>query len=326
MNILVIGLGSMGKRRIRLLKQLDERNIIMGVDLQRKRQEEVEKLYHIPVFSSMEEAKKEQKVDCAFVCTSPLTHAGIIRECLKNQWNVFTELNLVSDGYEENIKLAKEKGCVLFLSSTFYYREEIQYIYHYVKEKKRLNYIYHIGQYLPDWHPWENYRDFFAGEKRTNGCREIMAVELPWLTGVFGDVKRCQVMADKMSELEIAYHDNYLIELEHANGNKGVLVVDVVCPVAVRRLEVYGENVYLRWNGTPTGIQCLDDSGELKAVELYEKTEHAEGYRSFITENAYYNEIQEFMNVLAGRKKQRYGFEKDLEVLNLINRIEGNYA
>ncbi len=75
MNILVIGLGSMGKRRIRLLKQLNEINIIMGVDLQRKRQEEVEKLYHNPVFSSMEEAKKEQKVDCAFVCTSPLAHA-----------------------------------------------------------------------------------------------------------------------------------------------------------------------------------------------------------------------------------------------------------
>ena len=53
---------------------------------------------------------------------------------------------------------------------------------HILQEFSRpVNYIYHIGQYLPDWHPWENYKNFFVGDKRTGGVREIFGIDLPWL-------------------------------------------------------------------------------------------------------------------------------------------------
>ena len=35
-----------------------------------------------------------------------------------------------------------------------------------------------LGQYLPDWHPWESYKSFFVSNKKTNGCRELFAIEL----------------------------------------------------------------------------------------------------------------------------------------------------
>lgn len=98
---------------------------------------------------------------------------------------VFTELNLVSDGYEEFTK--DEYDNRLFLSSTLLYRKDIQYIKDRVGEE-RVNYVYHVGQYLPDWHPWESYKDFFVGDKRTNGCREIMAIDLPWIESAFGKI------------------------------------------------------------------------------------------------------------------------------------------
>lgn len=63
---------------------------------------------------------------------------------------------------------AKEKGVLLFLSSTMLYRRETQYIKQQVAAfGKPVHYIYHIGQYLPDWHPWENYKNFFVGNART---------------------------------------------------------------------------------------------------------------------------------------------------------------
>ena len=40
----------------------------------------------------------------AFVCTSPLSHSAVISECIKKGLHIFTELNLVADGYLENIK------------------------------------------------------------------------------------------------------------------------------------------------------------------------------------------------------------------------------
>ena len=256
------------------------------------------------------------------MCTSPLSHNKIIKECLNNGWNIFTELNLVSDGYEENIALAEKKHCTLFLSSTFLYREEIQYIRQKIKHES-WNYIYHIGQYLPDWHPWENYKDFFIGDKRTNGCREIMAIELPWLTSVFGKVVNYHSIANKMTALNIDYNDNYMIQFTHESGSKGVLVVDVVSPVAVRKLELYRENSYLSWNGTPESLMEYSvEKDTLEYVHLHETQEHMEGYRAFVVENAYRNEIKEFMQTIKGENTPEYGFAQDLEVLKLIDTLE----
>lgn len=317
---MVIGLGSMGKRRLRLIKEMYPEYEILGVDGREDRRGEVVQMFGIPCCALTSEI--DDKVDCAFICTSPLTHASIITDCLTKGWHVFTELNLVADAYDKNMRLAKEKNCTLFLSSTFFYREETKYIKSKILADKKWNYIYHIGQYLPDWHPWENYKDFFIGNKMTNGCREIMAIELPWLIGVFGEITATHIVSDKMTELKIGFSDNYLIQINHKNGNKGVLVVDVVSPVAVRKFEAYTENGYISWNGTPDSISEFDPlSRKLGRVELSEVVEHKKGYSAFIVENAYKNEIQEFFDVVLKHKEPLYGFEQDKKILEIIDSL-----
>lgn len=320
MKIAVIGLGSMGKRRIRLIKEMFPDYEIVGIDGREDRRNEASEMFSITCFASASEI--ESSIECAFICTSPLSHASIIRDCLTRGWHVFTELNLVDDGYDDNMHLAKENGCTLFLSSTFFYREETRFIRSKIAADKQWNYIYHIGQYLPDWHPWENYTDFFIGDKRTNGCREIMAIELPWLTGAFGDIEKTQVVSDKMTGLHIGFDDNYMIQISHKNGNKGMLIVDVVSPVAVRKLEAYAENAYVSWNGTPDSICEFDsETKKLVSVQLKEAAEHKEGYSTFIVENAYKNEIREFFDVVLKHKEPLYGFEQDKRILKIIDSL-----
>lgn len=320
MKIAVIGLGSMGKRRIRLIQEMFPDYMITGVDGRKDRRHDAEEIYGIRTYSSAEEIP--DIMDCAFVCTSPLSHPGIIRDCLERRWHVFTELNLVSTGYDENLQLAKKNNRTLFLSSTFFYREEIKHIRSRISNDRKWNYIYHIGQYLPDWHPWENYKDFFIGDKRTNGCREIMAIELPWLTAAFGDVEEVNVQSDRMTSLEINYDDNYMIQIDHKNGNKGTLIVDVVSPVAVRKLEVYTEGHYIAWSGTPDSLVEFDPkSRKVIPVSLTEQIEHIGGYSTFVVENAYKNEIWEFFDVVLNGKSALYGFEQDKKVLALIDRL-----
>lgn len=181
MKILIVGLGSMGKRRARLTKGIDSSIRIAGIDTAESRRVEATDLGLIDVaYPSIAEAVATEAPDAALVCTAPLTHAAIISELLDNSLPVFTELNLVADGYEENMAKAKEKGVLLFLSSTMLYRRETQYIKQQVAAfGKPVHYIYHIGQYLPDWHPWENYKNFFVGNARTGGVREILALTCP---------------------------------------------------------------------------------------------------------------------------------------------------
>ena len=322
MNVVVLGLGSMGKRRIRLMKTSDAAATVYGVDLNEERRRQVSESFRVDTFSSLEDVLSAHTVDCAFVCTSPLSHSRIIRQCLAAGLHVFTEINLVADGYRENLALAKEKDKVLFLSSTFLYRDEIRYIHKKVRHYgKALNYSYHVGQYLPDWHPWESYKDFFVGNKRTNGCREILAIELPWIVRVFGSIKTIASLHDRNSDLEIGYDDNYVIQLVHENGHKGTLHVDVVCPKAVRNLEIYGNHFYASWNGTPDGLRFFEQGG-MKTVDLHTEYEHLNGYQSTIIENAYRNEIQAFFSAVAKNDPAAYGLAEDEKVLAWIDEME----
>ena len=127
MELLIVGLGSMGKRRARLAKGMDASIRISGVDFAPERRTEAEGL-GITAYESIPAAVADKKFDAALVCTAPLTHAKIISELLDAGLPVFTELNLVDDGYAENIAKAKAKGLPLFLSSTMLYRGETQYI------------------------------------------------------------------------------------------------------------------------------------------------------------------------------------------------------
>lgn len=324
MKIIVIGLGSMGKRRIRLLGERKDIRLF-GIDSQESRCEEVREKFGVKCYSSISEVVAAEHPDAAVISTSPLSHAAIIKECLQNNLHVFTEINLVSDGYAENMRVAKEKNRVLFLSSTFLYRKETQTIIEKVQQATcPLNYIYHIGQYLPDWHPWESYTSYFIGDKRTNGCREIMAIDLPWIVTAFGPIKNVSAVKSKNTKLNINYNDNYFITIEHENGNKGMFAVDVVTRKSIRHIDVYGESFQMSWNGMADSLTEYDIENKIeKKIEFEDASEHMEGYAAFITENPYREELSAFLKQIENPANlPAWNFEKDLEILNVIDQIE----
>ena len=323
MKALIVGLGSMGKRRITLLKGIDPSIEIIGVDTWDERRSQVEEMGH-KTFTSIADAAAE-KPDVAFVCTAPLSHYAILKELLTYKINSFTELNLVKDGYEELMELAKANDTVLFLSSTMLYRGEINFILDEVKKyEKPVSYIYHIGQYLPDWHPWESYKNFFVGNKRTNGCREIFGIEMPWLIEAFGKVTDVYSVSNKVTDLDIDFDDRYFVTLTHESGARGGLSVDVVCPKAVRNLEVYGEGLHLFWEGNPKALwKFNNETKEKEFINTYVTFEHDSRYSDNIVENAYVDEMQNFLNVVKGTETPKYSFEKDLYTISVMDKIEG---
>lgn len=323
-TVIVVGLGSMGRRRIRLLKQAYPKIIIGGVDSQQARLDEAEKQFSIPVFTDINKAVDTIKPVAGFVCTSPLSHYAVIMKLLSHRLHVFTELNLVDDGYDEMMALAKNQKCELFLSSTMLYRKDIQYIIERVKDKK-VNYTVHIGQYLPDWHPWESYKDFFVGNVRTNGCREHMAIDFPWVLSAFGEVESFSVMRDKSSSLEIDYEDNYFIMCQHKNGNKGIFITELISRKGGRNVKVFSEDMHITWAGTPDSLYDYDIENKVdRRIETYnEALVRQKDYNACIIENAYLDEIKTFFGVIGQQFKALYTFEDDKKTIALINEIEG---
>lgn len=325
-KFIVIGLGSMGKRRIRILKKHFQDVSVCGADTAEERRRQIQERFGIPVYTDYRTAIAEEKPTAAVVCTSPLSHAEITMSCLNAGLSVFSEINLLADDYDAILNAARQRKANLFLSSTLLYRRDIDAITGIAAaQKSRVNYRYHVGQYLPDWHPWENYRDFFVSDRRTNACREIFAIQLPWLLKAFGEVENITVLKDKMSALAIDYPDNYFVLFQHRNGNRGVMIVDIVSRKPVTNLLVYSENLHLMWDGTPESlIRYQIREKRTETVKTYDEIETDGRYSEKIIENAYMEELRAFIRKLSGEpSSERYTFEDDRDTLRLIDRIEG---
>lgn len=320
---MIIGLGSMGRRRTRILKSLLPDARIVGVDGREDRRTQWSSEYQSRTYKTIEAVVKEYEIEAAFVCTSPESHHVVIRECLEKDFHVFSEINLVSDGYMENMQLAKDKGLVLFLSSTPMYKQEMRAVKEMIiKQEKPVFYRYHVGQYLPDWHPWETFKEFFVGNRRTNGCREIFAIEMPWLLDIFGDITEYHVMAGNTTGLDIDFSDSYLLQVKHVNGCCGSIAFDVTCRQAVRRLEAYNEELYLEWLGKPENLAVKNLQTEEMEYPCREKQYQVmEGYNELINEQGYVDEVINFLNVLSGRENSRYSFEKDCWLLEFLDKL-----
>ena len=104
------------------------------------------------------------------------------------------------------------------------------------------------------------------------------------------------------------------------------MIVDVVSREPVRHLEIFGEELFLSWDGTPDSLRerNLDDK-TMENVRSYEKEQiqHEAAYSRNIVENAYAAEIKNFFAVLEHREQPLYSFAQDLETLDLIDKIEG---
>ena len=303
-------------------KKRDHRKIGREMDLFMMRDEALRLGLADAAYATIGEAVAAEHPDAALVCTAPLAHAAVIGELLDHDLPVFTELNLVSDGYRENMAKAAAKKLPLFLSSTMLYRRETQYIKQQVAEfGKPVHYIYHIGQYLPDWHPWENYKNFFVGNARTGGVREIFGIDLPWLLDAFGDVESVTVQKDTISDLGLPYPDCVTLLLRHKGGVQGVLAADVVSRKAVRSFECFGDGIHLFWEGNPKALYEFKD-GDKRFVNTYASFEHDSRYSDNVVENAYVDELTNFFGVLKGDEQPKWSFEKDLKAIELMDRIE----
>ena len=323
MKAVVIGLGSMGRRRIRLMQAMADAPEIVGVNRSSERRAQVEWEFGIRTFPTLAEAIAETGPQMAFLCTAPASHGPAVMECIDAGLHVFMEINLIGDWYAEAAAKAKEKGVRLFISSTPVYRREMRYIADAVRSGL-VNYIYHCGQYLPDWHPWEDYHNFFAAKKATNGCREILCVELPWIEKAFGRIESVQVMSGKLTSLDIDFPDHYMVSIRHEGGCKGFYCQDIVSRKGLRRLEVFSEKLHIFWEGTPDSLSTYDiDAKTLRSVKLYDDVVQNGRYNANIIENAYADEIRAFFDYVENGTVPPYTFDEDAHTLAVVDEIEG---
>ena len=323
-KLLIIGLGSMGRRRARLTKRFFPSVALAGVDSREDRRAHFAREYDAAVFRSLEESIGSFAPGAAAVCTSPEQHGELVLRLMREGIPTFSELDLVDDCYDEIISIEEGGLPVVFLSSTMLYRSENRWItQHHAMTGERKHYSYHVGQYLPDWHPWEKYDEFFVGAARTNAIREILCIELPWLLRAFGDIAEFQCQWGKTSMLSLPYPDTCQLLFRHASGAMGALTIDCVSRKPVRNLRISGEEGTILWEGNAESLRFLPPSGDpLFPLREEKEIERQTGYAEFISEGPYLEELRCFFDMIEGRASRVFGYAEHRKILRLADEFE----
>lgn len=321
LRFFIVGLGSMGKRRIRNLHACGERDIV-GFDIRPDRNEEAKSKYGIRVVSGFQDMSPED-FDVLIISTSPLAHGEYIRFALKNKKHFFVEHPVSDDGYKDIFE-HPDSGAVQVPSCTFLYYTPVKMIKKMLDEGaigQILAFQYHGGQYLPDWHPWEDYRQVYFSKKETGACREMLPFELIWLSWlVQSSVVEVSGLMSKISDLEMDADDILFANLKYENGVLGSFAFDVVSRKPFRTLRILGTDGVLHWERSDSVISVFNvRSGKTENI-IVPKGHPETGY---INEEEMYNdEIKAFLDAIREKKKYSHTFRDNYRLLHVLFALE----
>jgi|APSaa5957512493_1039668.scaffolds.fasta_scaffold01222_4 predicted dehydrogenase len=319
---LIVGLGSMGKRRIRNLHANEEKNII-GFDIRIDRRKEAEKKYNIQTIDDFKLLSPDD-FDVLIISTSPEAHGDYIRFALNHKKHFFVEHPTSDDGYVDIFKhnhldIVKAPSCTLLFYKPL---KMIKKILDGDAIGKILAFQYHMGQYLPDWHPWEDYRKVYFSKKNTSACREMVPFELIWLNWLMdSQVEDISGTITKVSNLDMEADDIALAILKYKNGIYGNIIIDVISRKPLRSLRVLGSNGVLEWERFEHTIRLYDATTETSSIFQVPKGNPEAGYVN--EEEMYNDEIKAFLDAIYGEAPYPHTFEENsLNLQALFHLIE----
>ncbi|MDP1808986.1 MAG: Gfo/Idh/MocA family oxidoreductase [Actinomycetota bacterium] len=324
MKLLIVGLGSMGKRRIRNLQTLGY-DQIYGFDTQVERRDEAASKYGIRTFADFETALAQIEPTALIISTPPDLHMHYAHIAAENGIHFFTEAGVVLDGMadlKDRLKHQKKKLVAAPSCTMRYYPgpKKIKEIVDSGVIGRPLTFTYQSGQYLPDWHPWEDYRRFYVAKKETGACKEIVPFELVWLVDIFGPINEVSGMKAKLSDLEVEIDDVEHLLMRFTGGMIGHLLVDVLARPAVR---------YMRLLGTEGTVVWDNDNQVVSVYTAADKTWRQHRLDAGSVEDQYINpeepyieEMRDFTSAIAGTGSYSYTFAEDEAILGLLYAAE----
>lgn len=323
--VLIIGLGSMGKRRVRNLQALGIKNIV-GLDNRDDRRAEASEQYNIKTVSTFEAAMAEYKFDAFVISLPPDIHHLYMKRAIELEIPAFIEASVVDTDFEWMIAEAKRKNVCLAPSCTLSFHPAIKKIGEIIKNEelgKVSNILYHSGQYLPDWHTYEEVSEYYVSNKATGGGREIVPFELTWITLLLGLPKRVTGFYKSTIQIKGAedIDDTYNLLMDYGQMIFN-LSVDVVSRYATRRMVINGDKKQLYWNWDDNMIKIYDpERNEWESIK-YETLSAQNGYNKNITEQMYIDEMSAFLKAVNNGERFPNSLEHDHQVLKVLYAVE----
>jgi predicted dehydrogenase len=252
MKFLIAGLGSIGRRHFRNLIALGEKDIVLLRSHRATLPDD--ELAGYPVETNLAEALKKHKPEAVIVANPTSLHMDIAIPAAEAGCAILLE-KPVSNSLERLDVLQKtagKSGSKILVGFQFRYHPTLNKARELLQAGalgKVLTVHVHWGEYLPNWHPWEDYRQSYAARADLGGGVIVTLTHpLDYLRYLLGDVESLWSFNGHLSPLEVDVEDTAEIGLRFAGGTVGGVHLNYVQRPGRHHLEIVGTNGTLRWD------------------------------------------------------------------------------
>lgn len=304
MKFLIAGLGSIGRRHFRNLIALGEKDIVLLRT--RKATLPDDELAGYPVETDIHEALKKHKPDAVIVANPTALHLDVAIPAAEAGCAILLE-KPVSDslGRLDTLQQAAQKrGSKILVGFQFRYHPTLNKARELIQANvigKVLTVHVHWGEYLPQWHPWEDYRQGYAARADLGGgVIRTLTHPLDYLRYLIGEVDSLWSFNGHISLLEIDVEDVAEIGLKFKNGAMGGVHLNYVQRPPRHTLEIVGTDGTLRWDNAdgilqlykfPAPFASYSDSPPAPFMETFLPPESFERNQLFMMQTHHFIEI-----------------------------------
>ena len=170
----------------------------------------------------------------------------------------------------------------------------------------------YVGEYLPFWHPYEDYRKSYAARKELGGgVLRTLSHEIDLGQYWFGDYDKIFARVSKISDLDIDVDDSVDIFAEMKSGEILKLTMDYLNPLRERKGELFFEDGLLEYNFSALEIKFTGYSTrETKTLLKLEDYDNNDQYKC---------QMEKFID---RSDEEICGVEEGINVMKIISKCE----
>jgi predicted dehydrogenase len=252
LRILIAGLGSIGRRHLRNLRQLGQEDIV----LLRTRTSTLPdaELAGLPVEADIHDALERWHPQAVVVATPTSKHLDVAIPAADAGCHLLIEkpLSHSLEGIKELRQAVGRGGGRVLVGFQFRFHPGLQAAKRLLDEGaigRPLSARVEWGEYLPDWHPWEDYRRGYSARADLGGGVTLtLCHPFDYLRWLLGEVTGVCGTTARLGGLDIDVEDTAEVVLLFSGSAVASVHLDYLRRPACHRLEVIGTQGCLQWN------------------------------------------------------------------------------
>jgi len=312
MKFMIAGLGSIGRRHLRNLLRLGERNIVLLRTFKSTLSDD--ELTNFPVETDIQAALCHCP-DAVIVANPTALHLDIAIPAAEAGCHILIEKPI--SNRLENLDLLRKamnkSGAQVLVGFHFRFHPHFQHTWRLLNEGaigRPLSARAHYGDYLPEWHPWEDYRNSYSARGELGGGALLtLCHPLDYLLWFFGDAVPLWNKTGKVSQLDIQAEDLAEVGFRFVHGCLGSVHLNYYQRPPAHRFEIIGTEGTIRWDQEDNTLRVFSvGSGNWNTIP---------GAVNFDRNDMFLSEMRHFLQVIRAEATPLCSLDDGERVLRL---------